>query len=102
MNWDLVIWDCDGVLVGSEPIASRVMALAVTEAGWPMTIDEAAREFTGRTMPDCVAMIEAHIARTLPADFAERVQSARRSAFEHDLRAVPGVEAVLDGMTTQI
>ena len=102
MDWDLVIWDCDGVLVDSEGIASQVMAAAATAAGWPMSVDEAAREFTGRTMPDCVALIESRLGHAPAADFAERVQSARRRAFERDLQAVPGVGAVLDGLAVPI
>ena len=47
MDWDLVIFDCDGVLVNSEPIGNRLIAEALTEAGLPMSSDGALHEFLG-------------------------------------------------------
>lgn len=47
MTPGLVIFDCDGVLVDSEPITNRLMAEEITAAGVPMTTDEAIELFVG-------------------------------------------------------
>ena len=91
----LIIFDCDGVLVDSEPVAARVLARELTSIGFPLTAEECIARYTGISMPSVVACIEAEFARELPADFAERVRAADVEAFKVELRAVPGARAVL-------
>ncbi|MBC7636358.1 MAG: hypothetical protein H7251_12225, partial [Acetobacteraceae bacterium] len=53
----LVIFDCDGVLVNSEPVANRVVAEMLTAEGWAMTPHEADRRFLGMSFPDIVPVV---------------------------------------------
>ena len=46
----LVIFDCDGVLVDSEPISNTVLARTLTDAGLPTTLEDSLREYKGRTL----------------------------------------------------
>ena len=46
-----MIFDCDGVLVDSEPVANRMVAAELSGLGWPMTAAEAERLFLGMTLP---------------------------------------------------
>ena len=50
-RFDLVIFDNDGVLVDSEPVANRVLAGLLTEYGVPTTVEESMTQFMGRSVP---------------------------------------------------
>jgi beta-phosphoglucomutase-like phosphatase (HAD superfamily) len=87
---ELLIFDCDGVLVDSEPIASRVLAEALTEIGIPMTAQQAVDRYTGLSLPTVLALVAAELGRDLPADFAVRLGERDRAAFLAELRPVAG------------
>ena len=92
---ELVIFDCDGVLVDSEPISSRVLAEALTAAGLPTSQPEARREYQGLLLADIAARAEARLGRPLPDDWGERFEADRAEAFRSELTPVPGAaEAV--------
>lgn len=92
----LVIFDCDGVLVDSEPIASRVLAETLTEVGFPLAAEQAIDRFTGISLTAVMAQIEAEWGRALPADFVVRVRERDRAAFRVELRAIAGVAEMLE------
>jgi HAD superfamily hydrolase (TIGR01509 family) len=94
----LVIFDCDGVLVDSEPIANALLARYVTELGLPMTRQESVDAFMGRSWAAGVELIEERLGRPVPDDFDERYHAELQSAFERELRAVHGIEAALDAI----
>ena len=85
----LVIFDCDGVLVDSERIAVRIDVVVLAELGWVMTEAEVVERFMGRTDEYMVSQIEAHLGRSLPADWAAPFQGLYREAFEAGLKPVP-------------
>lgn len=92
----LLIFDCDGVLVDSEPLACEVDADFLTDLGFPYTAEDIALEFVGKSMRDMIAHIEAKHARSLPGDFAEQINKALFARFETDLKPIAGVrEAIL-------
>jgi HAD superfamily hydrolase (TIGR01509 family) len=95
----LVIFDCDGVLVDSEPIACRVMARELTRLGYPLSPDDCQERFTGVSMKTVMAMIEADWQRPLPAGFEERLREQDFAAFRAELAPVAGVEAMLERLT---
>jgi HAD superfamily hydrolase (TIGR01509 family) len=92
----LLIFDCDGVLVDSEPLACQVDSDVLGELGLPYTADEIARQFVGKSMKNMIARIEADHGLTLPGDFAERINRTLFARFETDLKPIAGVrEAIL-------
>lgn len=95
-RFDLVIFDCDGVLVDSEPISLRVDAIVLSELGWPLTEDEIIERFVGRTSDYMRQEIEAHIGRSLPADYDADFDDIYRREFEKDLKPVDGIIEALD------
>ena len=97
-GWELVIFDCDGVLVDSEPIANRVFSQMLGEVGLPMSYDETVRTFVGRSAATCIGMVEARLGRPVPEGWVDAWRSRTLDAFRDELRAVEGVEAVLDGL----
>jgi HAD superfamily hydrolase (TIGR01509 family) len=93
---DLVIFDCDGVLVDSERLAIKVDVEMLHELGWPLSEAEVIERFVGRSDRDTQAAIEAHLDRRLPAGWAERVAQLYRQVFATELAPVPGVPEALD------
>jgi len=93
---DLVVFDCDGVLVDSEPIAVPILGAALRTLGLVMTDAEVHRTFVGFTSGRCIEIAEERLGRALPADFAERVQVRTFKAFCAGLRAMPGIVETLD------
>jgi HAD superfamily hydrolase (TIGR01509 family) len=95
----LVIFDCDGVLVDSEPIASRVTAEMMTELGMPTTAEEAHGIFLGDTLANVIRGIEARAPNSLPAGWVEAMEQRLWDEFRRTLQPVPGapqaVKAVL-------
>jgi HAD superfamily hydrolase (TIGR01509 family) len=93
---DLIIFDCDGVLVDSEPLAVRVNAGMLAELGWHLDDDEIIERFLGRSMRSNVATVEAHIGRPVPADWVDRFMTKILAAHEAELAAVDGISEALD------
>ena len=99
---ELVIFDCDGVLVDSERISVRVDVAVLARLGWPMTEAEVVERFMGRTEADMAAEIEAHLGRPLPANWEEPFRHLYREAFEAELKPVPGILEALDAIAGPI
>ncbi|HYM56868.1 MAG TPA: HAD family hydrolase [Solirubrobacteraceae bacterium] len=91
-----VIFDCDGVLVDSEPISNRVLAEALTGIGLPMTAEESTATFMGRSWASVVEIVEERLGRAVPTDLRARYLDQVFAAFERELRPVPGIAAALD------
>jgi len=95
MRVRLVIFDCDGVLVDSEPTSNRVMARAINDAGLSMTCEEVAEAFQGMRLCDMQREVERRLGRTLPATWLEEFERERAAAFEDELAPVDGIAEVL-------
>jgi HAD superfamily hydrolase (TIGR01509 family) len=93
---ELVIFDCDGVLVDSERLAVRVDLAVLTELGWPLSEAEIIDRFMGRSHGHFVAEVEAHVGRPLPERWDLRFEQRYLDAFEADLRAVEGIVEALE------
>lgn len=96
---DLVIFDCDGVLVDSEHASARVLAEAMAEIGVPMPAEEVARRYRALALD----VVEADVARRrggpLPDGWIEAFRERRTAAFARDgIPAVPGARAVVEAV----
>jgi HAD superfamily hydrolase (TIGR01509 family) len=91
----LLIFDCDGVLVDSEPLSCGICGEVLTELGVPYTGEDIMHQFVGMSLKDMVARIEAVRGCTLPDDFRDRVNGAVFGRFETELRPIPGVRDVI-------
>src|SRR5512139_1203442 len=100
MTFELVIFDCDGVLVDSEPIANRELAAALSEAGLPTTPEESMRRYMGMSWPAAHALFEQQLGRALPAEFEREFWARLDAALRTELVAVPGIHAALDAIPT--
>ena len=93
--FDLVIFDCDGVLVDSERLSHGVLVAMLGELGLVLTFDEAVGHFIGSSMPQCVASLTRLLGRTPPADFLPQFGQRTRAVFTEALQPVAGVAELL-------
>ena len=88
-----MIFDCDGVLVDSEPLANASFSRALKAQGLEWSIEETMRRLMGRSLKSCVEIVEAELGRKLPDDFVAKMQAVTYDSFRTaPLKAVPGVK----------
>jgi HAD superfamily hydrolase (TIGR01509 family) len=97
-RFDLVIFDCDGVLVDSERLAVRTEAQILASLGWPISESEIVARFVGRSASDMHREIERHLGREV--DWDGEFEVRYREVFERELVAVPGVVEALARIDT--
>ena len=101
-NFDLIIFDCDGVLVDSEVISCRAHAETLTRHGYPITADQVFDRFLGRSMRKATLEIEAELGRPLPEDFQTQVYTEIFRLFAASLEATPHIEEALAAIITPV
>lgn len=99
MRPDLIIFDCDGVLVDSEATANKVIAQDLTSLGWQMTPEESFKRFLGMNISDMQPMIEAHLGRILPASWPKELAARVIEAMKTGTYLMPGADEVLKKVT---
>jgi HAD superfamily hydrolase (TIGR01509 family) len=97
---DLVIFDCDGVLVDSELIFGRVLGECLIAIDFPTTIDEAVALGLGKNRATLSAAVEIRFGRKLPDAFFEMFAARSADAFERELRPMPGIAELLAALPT--
>lgn len=91
-RYELIIFDCDGVLVDSEPLASDALVSCLAERGLRLDqFDELEHRFKGRKMAQCLEMVEKLLDLTLPAEFEDEVRKRTADNFRRELRPIPGI-----------
>lgn len=96
---ELVIFDCDGVLVDSERLAIKIDAHVLAQLGWPMAEAEIIERFVGVSDAHFRQAIESHIGRRLPDDWEAEFEPLYRSAFAAELGPVDGIVDALNRIT---
>jgi HAD superfamily hydrolase (TIGR01509 family) len=92
----LVIFDCDGVLVDSEILAAEVLGGAMTALGMTTTREDAIRLYTGLSKATIAREAFVRHGKTLPDGFFDRCEPERIALFNQRLRAVEGIADLLD------
>src|SRR5260221_3023963 len=93
-RFDLIIFDCDGVLIDSEPIACRVVADCFTEAGLPLEADDIV-PFIGTSSRHMNARLTERFGRPLPDGLDDALAARLRQAFEAELQPMEAVQKLL-------
>ncbi|MEU5149825.1 HAD family hydrolase [Streptomyces yangpuensis] len=96
---ELVIFDCDGVLVDTERIATRVQVALGAELGWPLTERDVIDLFIGRSDASVRELIAARLGGTAADVWAKRFAQLHREAVDAGLTAVEGLPEALDAIT---
>ncbi|MFH6785478.1 MULTISPECIES: HAD family hydrolase [Methylobacterium] len=98
---ELVIFDCDGVLIDSEPISLARLTENLQRIGVPIDLETVARRFTGTSMTSIMAHIAADYGVPTPEGFVDAVRADTLRAFDAELKAIAGVAAVLESLPEQ-
>jgi HAD superfamily hydrolase (TIGR01509 family) len=93
---NLVIFDCDGVLVDSEPLVNRIEAEYFTALGAPMSAQEAGDAFKGKTVEQVATALEERTGKKLSAEFGYEWGMTTAFGLTRELRAVSGVQALIE------
>ena len=96
----LIIFDCDGVLVDSEMIASRQLAAFLSELGRPTTPAECRATFTGMSIKSVGELVCRDWDMTLPNDFVEQLRLRDIDAFARELKPIQGVADILSELSS--
>ena len=94
---DLIIFDCDGVLVDSEVLSCRCLSGTLAAYGIDLGVDQALDLFLGRSLSAVFEHYEA-LGRSIPEQFASELKTAIRTAFRSSLGAIDGVSSVLENL----
>jgi hypothetical protein len=92
---DLVIFDCDGVLVDSEIHSNALLAEMMTELGHPMTTREALEKFAGRSLTDVLALAEGVLGRKVPEELGQAYGRRLLDRLHRELKPVADVKAAV-------
>ena len=98
MNFDLIIFDCDGVLVDSEVISCRAHAETLTRHGYPITSEQVLERFLGVSDREARQTIEREMGRELPDDFEAQMKQAALQRYTGELGAIPNIGEAIDAI----
>ncbi len=99
MNKLLVIFDCDGVLVDSEPVSNQIMTEMLLQAGWEMSVAECRNRFVGKAMSSVQKEVEQEIGRLLDDNWSEQVRDRTEAAFRKKIDPIPGVISLVQKLS---
>ena len=89
MTFEAILFDCDGVLVDSEPITNGVLCEMLNEAGWLLAPEECMRLFIGKIVRSEAARIEAETGRPLTDAWMAEFYARRNARLQAELVAIP-------------
>jgi HAD superfamily hydrolase (TIGR01509 family) len=101
-RFELVIFDCDGVLVDSEPVINRAHAQGLAACGYQITEGDLVERFCGMSDAEMLGIIEREWGRALPPSYAEHIGSMIEDGFGQSLIAIAGVAEALDPLTVPV
>jgi HAD superfamily hydrolase (TIGR01509 family) len=93
---ELVIFDCDGVLVDSDRISLRIQAEWISGLGLETTYEDCVRDFLGLGMPATLRTLTERLGRPLPPEWGKELDAAVREGFRRELQPVQGVVEALE------
>lgn len=94
-NLELVIFDCDGVLIDSETLSQEIMADLTTGWGHPCSVEDARHLYMGHTMTECHRILQEDLKTRVPDNFLEIYNREISKRFQTDLKPIPGIVDVL-------
>lgn len=97
---DLVIFDCDGVLIDSELTSARMLIAELARRGVDIDLAYVGQHFLGRSYPVVIAQIRAEFGIDLPAEFEVEYRERLLLAFDTELTIIPGVRDVITALGT--
>jgi len=99
MNYKLIIFDCDGVLVDSERLSNQIFCEILNGYGLDLTLDDMFEIFVGNSMNRCIEIITDMLGYPPPDNFEQIYRSKTAAAFKTDLKAIDGVEKIIQQLS---
>lgn len=97
-RYKCVIFDCDGVLVDSEPLSNQVMVDIANELGATIDLEYALRHFKGNSFNSCASQIAQLIGRDVPLDLEHKYRERSFKKFKEEIQPIEGVKELLDSL----
>jgi beta-phosphoglucomutase-like phosphatase (HAD superfamily) len=97
---EAVLFDCDGVLVDSEPITNGVLRDMLAELGWQMTAQDCFALFVGHAIIDQAPLIEKHTGKPVTESWLALFRARRDAALQARLQAVPNIYGAVKALHT--
>jgi HAD superfamily hydrolase (TIGR01509 family) len=101
-TYDLVIFDCDGVLVDSEPLAGQVYGQLLEEQGYSVSSDPALYHFFGQSLVQRMEASSRQLNWTPPATFVDMFNERLSALTIKELKTVPGIYSLLDSLSVPV
>jgi HAD superfamily hydrolase (TIGR01509 family) len=98
---ELIIFDCDGVLINSEPLSCHALVNTLAELGISVTLDDVVNTYVGISSASMMALIEEKYHIKLPADFLQKKRQHTRALYKEELQAIPGIFEFIDVLPTK-
>jgi HAD superfamily hydrolase (TIGR01509 family) len=98
MKFEAVLFDCDGVLVDSEPITNGLLRDMLEEQGWKLTNEECIAYFVGKAVIDEKQAIEFNTGKPLTDTWMQAFRSRRNAALENQLLAIPNIHKTVQSI----
>ena len=102
MQFDAILFDCDGVLVDSEPLTHGVLHAMLGEAGWALSLEQCMARFVGKAVRDERATIEAQTGRPLTEAWMAEFYERRNLALQQHLQIIEGAHAAVSALHQQL
>jgi HAD superfamily hydrolase (TIGR01509 family) len=96
LRYDLIIFDCDGVLIDSEIISARMLISELAQLGVDVDLAYISRHFLGRSYPTVMEIIRREFQLVLPPDFEDQYRARLLLAFEQELKVMPHLVGVIE------
>lgn len=97
---DLIIFDCDGVLIDSEIIVCRLTSEEFTRLGFPVSTQRVIERFAGRPEHEMIGEVEAEWGQLVPPEFSTSLRARVEEAYATELQIMPGIAELLEGLRT--